>query len=513
MSFNITRLGHMPQRLLVYLLRPEIVLLCQRSEHLLCTMGCMYRPKQQHPLSLLTFGKSSSAIRIKWSGSSRYYSTVAASSVFTSRSQSDASYQSPVQIDLNLDTRLSPENVDKLRQNLSTRGLQFDFDQLLEDYKEWRKVDQQKINLETERTRIAKAMAVLVKDQVNDDKIAEKAKLTQMGKVVREELRDIMSLWWAQEEKVRLQALQLPTDLHHSVHAQDKHIDLFDGTLKQEGDVPSHIQIGEQLGLLKFSNVGPKAVYLLGDLAEAELTLMHDAMTKILSRGYTPIAGSEIFRTVVVDGCGLDHLSGNQILTLHQKEADKHDLNMYHLKGNSLLSYAAFFTKMQLTKKKLPVEMCSVGRHYNPISDESLPGLYGALQSNRVTMFAACASGDETLALHDRMVSAAWDTVTSLGLPARKTLLGASGLALSESLRTGIAIWAPSLRDYVEVGHVSIHNDYVSQRLMSRSMPEGGLLHMVSGVAVDSAVVLASLLEHQFSKGEVTPFKITRLNS
>ena len=59
----------------------------------------------------------------------RSYSTAPASSLFSSGSENAP--QSPVQVSLDLDARLSARNVDRLRDNLAARGLDFDLDQLV----------------------------------------------------------------------------------------------------------------------------------------------------------------------------------------------------------------------------------------------------------------------------------------------------------------------------------------------------------------------------------------------
>ena len=59
----------------------------------------------------------------------RCYSTVPSSSLF-SRGSEDTP-QSPVQINLDLETRLTGQNADRLRQNLTARDLDLDLDQLV----------------------------------------------------------------------------------------------------------------------------------------------------------------------------------------------------------------------------------------------------------------------------------------------------------------------------------------------------------------------------------------------
>ena len=55
------------------------------------------------------------------------------------------------------------------------------------------------------------------------------------------------------------------------------------------------------------SDVGPRVVYLLRDLAEMELNLQQFAARRLTQAGFTSIACPEIFRSVVVvrSSCGV----------------------------------------------------------------------------------------------------------------------------------------------------------------------------------------------------------------
>jgi seryl-tRNA synthetase len=45
--------------------------------------------------------------------------------------------------------------------------------------------------------------------------------------------------------------------------------------------------------------VGPKAVYYIGELAEMEQSLLKFALSKVQDAGFTPMAGSELVRSIV----------------------------------------------------------------------------------------------------------------------------------------------------------------------------------------------------------------------
>ncbi|KAL8569555.1 hypothetical protein ACOMHN_044693 [Nucella lapillus] len=484
---------------------------------------CKVRPDQGLAVSLeRRSGAHSRCIQRKSS------TAFASSSSVPSRAEQTLHAQSQVQLDLGLEGRLSSENMGNLRENLSLRGCAFDLDQLLADYGLWRELDGRKSGLERERADIAKTMAALVKNQMSEDILLQKQKLTERGKAVKEQLKDIMSSWWIAEQKVRKQALHLPADLHpRTPHSEDQVIQVYKDPAEDTdtGEV-SHEQLAERLGLLKFSNVGPRAVYMLGEAAELELSLLHAAAACARGRGYLPVASPEMFRSLVVEGCGKrpeesagegrgeggghqsEPFGGKFSHVFHSLQAKgeerEEETKANHLVGSSLMSFAAFLTQVQVKKGHLPLRMYSSGRHYRPQSDAGLPGLYGLVQSNRVTLFGAGQGREETSEMHDTMATLTWEMVQKLGLPARKVLVSGPNLSSAECLRTEVHIWAPSLKRYAPMAFVSIHDDYVSRRLMSKAS-NGQQLHMVSGVVMDTAVVLASMLEGFCRQGGTRP--------
>ncbi|KAK7478787.1 hypothetical protein BaRGS_00029998 [Batillaria attramentaria] len=311
----------------------------------------------------------------------------------------------PVQVDLDLGTRLSGENVLQLRQNLSARQMNFDLDQLLEDYKTFRDVDQAKVSLEKERVEIADQMSTLIKDKskTSEEVSEEKASLTKRGKHVREQFKVISQARWEAEEKVMLRALNLPADLHTDTPEDgDRVLDSTEGTVTSP-------------------------VYLLGELAELEMCLIQRVTAVMHGHDLLQIASPEIFRSVVAEGCGFDPANCEQ-----------------------------------------------------------------------VTMFAACSNADEATDICRGFTRLAWDVTRELGLPSRLVTVSPPSLLPSESLRTEVQVWAPSLHRYLPVGRVSQHGDYVSRRLMCRQHPGGDFVHMVSGLAMDVTTILVALLEHSY---------------
>ncbi|PVD21644.1 hypothetical protein C0Q70_17443 [Pomacea canaliculata] len=434
----------------------------------------------------------------------RNHSTVTKASSLYGIGSSDDRQEASVKIDLDLDARLSDDNIRCLRENLLARGILFDLEQLVKDYKVFKNLSQQKDILLDERTNVARAMADIVRGKSPND-INAKELLISQGAEIKEKLKSTMAAWWKAEENVLSRALQLPNRLHAETPlSEEKVLERCQGTIEMKGEPASHLQYAEKLGLLKFSGVGPRATYLMGELAEMEGLLVQHVTSQLLSAGLQQIACPEIFRTLVVEGCGLDYDSPNEVFTLYQKE-DHLKANAFHLKGNSLLSYAAFLTKQQIKTLYLPLKMFAVGRHYKPPVCEDFPGLYGTIQSNRITVFTACKDASEATDTQNLLTHFIWTMIKNLGLPARLILVEPSSLTVSESLRAEIQVWAPSLKTFVQVAAVSNHGDYVSRRLMTFHSGEShtkdkSYVHMVSGVALDVTMFLASLLEHSYQE-------------
>ncbi|CAG5119760.1 unnamed protein product [Candidula unifasciata] len=306
--------------------------------------------------------------------------------LFVNRSVAGA-YGAQVNLELDLDRRLSGEPLEKLKAELKLRGIQLDLDELVKGYRE---------------------MCVYLKKKHEFN--AKRESLQEELKLVQEEVNHVNDL----EHQVMLTALKLPNDLHSSTPVDD---DLIirevKGKLEPLG-TQSHVAIAKKFDLIKFSNVGPKAYYLKTELALAEMALAKAACGYMESNNYRHMAGPEFFKTPIMEGCGYDIHNTDEVLTMLSATKDVIE-PMNHLAGVTLPTFAAYVAKTCLGNSIIPLNMFSCGRCYQ---NGNLPGLFGAVQSTQATLFS-CVQKENLDKHFHQIADIIWNFLEPLGFPLR----------------------------------------------------------------------------------------------
>jgi seryl-tRNA synthetase len=95
-----------------------------------------------------------------------------------------------------------------------------------------------------------------------------------------------------------------------------------------------------------------------------------------------------------------------------------------------------------------------------------------------------------------------------LGLPYRVKLMATGDMGFVQAKKYDLEVWAPGVRDWLEVSSVSNFRDYQARRMNVRWRPEPAakpeILHTLNGSGVALARTFAALLEvHQQPDGSV----------
>ncbi|XP_046559430.1 serine--tRNA ligase, chloroplastic/mitochondrial-like [Haliotis rubra] len=381
---------------------------------------------------------------------------------------SDASAQntSLVEIDLGLERRVARKK--QLVKNIKLRGMKIDVDTFVEDFRLMKRLEKEKHRLEREREEIAKKMAELKKGKDKQEDVrATRELLTSQGKRVKEALKELQRSWWVWEERVMLAALGLPNDIRAQTPEEDVLVLESHGEIPDISKAQSHLEIVKKKHLVRFSHVGSKAYYLLGQLATQEQCLLLSMVDQLTSNHFHQLACPEIFRSLVAEGCGVDYKDKTQIYSLLDK--DGHDTtdslrldDFMHIQGTSLLSFAGYLAKTVVQTSCLPYRQLAVGRQYKPEGELDLPGLFGVTQSMKTVILSACSDRVSCATEFNKITALVWKLYNKLNLAMRLVVIPSRDLLLCESLRVGDTDVGPSVRKYIKLAHVSCIDDYVA---------------------------------------------------
>ena len=412
----------------------------------------------------------------------------------------------------------SLDHIDKLlangaefKRNLEVRGCEMNVESFGESWRYMKELQVQMDSKEEEREQVSRTMRQLKKtDQSDTEATARAADLKSRGKELREQLKEIMKVWWEVEEKAVVSALKIPNSLHPKTpQEEEEYIIRSFKTLNQpQGPAAAAVKVNHQSsGDVEFVDHSPTAYYLKGPLAELELYLQRMFTQGLVSEGFHLVSAPDFVKSLIVDGCGMDFTNGSRVLTLSAVQGHGGSLdsgNALHLVGGaSLPAMVALLTKSSI-QSALPLRMVASGRHYDPSDAGGSPrvgggGLFSAVQSTCVRALSVLDNNSSNAdALYEEcqhMERIVGDLLTRLDVHFRMCATPGRRLQPWEQYRASFQLYSPSLEQYVQVADVSIVGDYISRRLAIYG-PEGRHPAFVSATVLSAAKLIACLVEN-----------------
>lgn len=410
-----------------------------------------------------------------------------------------------------LDCEQRFKDLHTLEENLQKRGLNVNVNEikeLWEFYKQWAK---SKEILETKRLQVTVEMRKATKLKESETKEKEMKRLELQSKLLKEDLKDVNKTVWGIEEVVILQALGLPNDLHPNTPSEE----VVMQESKQETEITEgkdHLIVGNDLNCVDYRNA--VTCYLKNDAAQFELAVGSFFQDQFTSEMFIPFSNPDFAKSVLIEGASLLPLNPHDALLLKATDQGLH--NTLHLAGGaSLFSFCAFHAKRNVTSDSLPARYITVGRHYNPKPNNNLGGLYSIWQSHSAEVFIALHNDNIKMKSEfDKTLELLYQIYNTLGLNFRIVNQPAKLLQPWESLRSSIQVYSYTNETFIEVGHLSIIDDFISKRLRMGYLDKkkDKFLKLVSGTVVNIPVLLALCLERSndrlFFPEVVNKFKI-----
>ena len=409
--------------------------------------------------------------------------------------------------DLQLAERM--KSLETLNDELRMRQMEFDLLELADDLKNLVMMWIKKRNLELEKKDISDTIQQSLKQGAD----INKSLLTEKGRLLRIELKELNHDYYSLEKDIFLQALKLPAPLHLSTLQHDTVIE----EIKNNDLVPSkakimdHMTVGEKFGLHR-AKWDPNSWYIGGELASLEQNIIHWATERIRTAGLFEWSPPDMVKSIVVEGCGYcpgnkqRHgftLDSDNMIAENNAEFNCHDL---YLTGPSLMSYAGYLMKVNIDPKHLPIHWFSVGKHYQPNSYDDLGlekpwGLIGLPEQTHIRFYSCCSTSEENNKEVITIKDIIWTMYKSLELPMRLVHIGSCNLKIREAARYDIQIFVPSLDRHISVGYISLLGDFISRRLMTKQgkladiTSSRNYVHMMEGCVVSVPSLIAVFIE------------------
>lgn len=383
-------------------------------------------------------------------------------------------------------------NFDALADNVKQRRLDVDFHELRRLWNLYEDLDNTKQKLDLYRINITNKIKEL-KDK-NIDNTNEVTKLINNGKIVRDDLKALKECFQPIQENLVLQILHLPNVIHDLTPLDVKVITTY--LEKPKKTSKHHTIIGQKLKQLNYINAN--TYYLTNEAALMELNLLSYFNKNLDNNNFIPFCLPDFARTAIVEGCGIDYEHLDAIFTLKDPEDTKSDISKLHLTGSaSLFAFMAYHTKLMLYPSVFPIHYYSSGRQYLPSTSIS-EGLFAPSQSSCVHIFTATLNDKQKMEQQFfDIITLCTDIYKALNYHFRVIYQPAFELHKSECLRVSFQMYSSHFQKYIEVGYVSMYDDYLSKRLLF-TYKEGKVNvfpKVISGTVVNFAKLLGCVLE------------------
>jgi len=399
-----------------------------------------------------------------------------------------------------LDPNLLKDNIEILEKNINRRGLDVDLDNLIKLNEERKSARFDAEKKRSEQKEMGKQIANSSKEEKEEllkQASALSDEVKSLFEIVEKKDQDFFDLW------IKLPNLISETSPDGKTDADNKEIKQV-GTINDISSPKSHIEIGEELGLIDVQKAaevsGSRFSYLFGDLVKIEFSLVSWALNKLSDKGFTPTVPPVLVRENALYGTGFFPDDAEQVYEIPNDEL--------FLVGTSEVPLAALHSNEIVEIDNLPVRYAGFStcfRREAGTYGKDTSGIFRVHQFDKVEMFSFC-NPENSLDEHEFILSIEEELLQELEIPYRVVDVCAGDLGASASKKYDIEAWIPSQNTYREVTSCSNTTDFQARRLNIRTKDNDSTktIHTLNGTAIAVGRILIALIENnQTEDGEV----------
>ncbi len=409
-----------------------------------------------------------------------------------------------------LDPKIILQNIEKVREMLANRDVDFDLDELV-------KLDKQRRDL------IKKTDELRKKKNDISIEVAQKKKsgqdVTQIIKEMQEVSAKLSGLEETQtkvnESYTRLM-FTIPNLIHDSVpigkdETANKEIRKWGNVPQFDFDVKNHIDISQSLDLLDIERAakiaGARFYYLKNDLVMLNQALIKYALDYLSEKKYTLVQPPYLINRKSMEGVIITEDFESVIYKIENDDL--------YLIGTSEHALAAMHADEILDGKKLPIRYAGISTCFRKEAGahgKDQKGIFRVHQFDKIEQFAF-SKPEDSWKEHERMLSIAEEFYQNLGIPYKVTILSSGDLGKISAKTYDLEVWMASQKAYREVVSCSNCLDFQSRRLKIRfrdkTSDQTQYIHTINSTLVATSRVIVSILENfQTKDGHVSIPKV-----
>lgn len=400
-----------------------------------------------------------------------------------------------------LDIQFIRENTETVKSGARKKHIDVDIDRLLELDERRRDLQGQVDALRSQRNRLSSAPGGGKPPQEQIEQV----------KQIKEQLAAKESELDQVETDYNRLMLQVPNPPDESVPEGEDDGD--NQAISHRGEAPAfsfapkdHLQLGRDLDLIDTETAaktsGTRFYYLKNDAVLLEFALSQWILTKLVSKGFTPIIPPQLVRGSMMEATGFFPADANEIYHVNPEEDD------LYLIGTSEVPLAGLHMFEPIGMPELPkryVGFSTCFRREAGSYGKDTHGIMRVHQFDKLEMFSFThpdGSWDE----HEFLLSLEEEILQELELPYRVVNICGGDLGPAAAKKYDCEAWIPSQDTYRELTSCSNTLDFQARRggIKYVDGDESYLAHTLNGTAMASTRTLLAILEnYQTSGGSV----------
>ena len=409
-----------------------------------------------------------------------------------------------------LDPKIILQNIEKVREMLANRDVDFDLDELV-------KLDKQRRDL------IKKTDELRKKKNDISIEVAQKKKSGQDVTQIIKEMQEVSAkLSGLEETQTKVNEsytrfmFTIPNLIHDSVpigkdETANKEIRKWGNVPQFDFDVKNHIDISQSLDLLDIERAakiaGARFYYLKNDLVMLNQALIQYALDYLSEKKYTLVQPPYLINRKSMEGVIITEDFENVIYKIENDDL--------YLIGTSEHALAAMHADEILDGKKLPIRYAGISTCFRKEAGahgKDQKGIFRVHQFDKIEQFAF-SKPEDSWKEHERMLSIAEEFYQNLGIPYKVTILSSGDLGKISAKTYDLEVWMASQKAYREVVSCSNCLDFQSRRLKIRfrdkTSDQTQYIHTINSTLVATSRVIVSILENfQTKDGHVSIPKV-----
>lgn len=398
-----------------------------------------------------------------------------------------------------LDLKKLRQEPEKFKKSLEKRNIEYKrlIDEILNVDEEYRKLCQEKQELEAKRNSLSKIVGQKKSKNENADlEISELNELKERLKEISEKEPEIFS----KQESLLFDIPNTPSESVPEGKGEEENLEIYKwGKVREfEFKALDHDEIGKKLDILDFERgvklAKSRFTLIKGLGAKLERALINFMLDKAAENGYTEISPPLMVNSSALYGTGQ--------LPKFVEDLYKIENEDLYLIPTAEVPLTNIFNDEILKIEDLNISIAAFTPCFRSEAGAASKDTKGIIRQHQFSKIelVKITKPEDSEEEHERLTKDAESILQALELPYRKVLLCAGDMGFSAQKCYDLEVWFPGQNKYREISSCSNFGDFQARRAKIRfkrdSQSKAELVHTINGSGLAVGRTLAAILEN-----------------